>query len=428
MADGYRPDGSEWTDEELRAMDTDTSIDELRVRRHPVQAYLDRKRQFGKQEDYINNIERVLKEFEAFVYSEYDKHVCNVDDSHVTAFNDFLKSDRTYYTIRQRSGSPNDRQKMKQINISDISRHDNIGYLISFYKWLVESEGILSNNPARKALNDLPDDEFDLTPPNRPKIEMGEMREFLQWLPDPTTLAIILFLLKTGSRIGEAMNVDLSHLNLDHPAYYALLSKHDIDLVPSVAENPDSVYMRPKFQKGTEIDGEVRKWGNKRKRKSGSVVPVDDELKTALLGYISYKRLVTSQPSNPMPLFTKSNNLGESDRMTPSGIRILLTSAGKDEGYLSEYGWHESGASTESNVTPHYFRHYFTMNHKHHKGVYEDHMPKGVRMYIRGDVPDKSDVEDDNYDHEDWNDWDRFIKRPYLQSIYKFGLYYYFGG
>lgn len=412
----------DWTEEELLQMDTMSSTDIVEVKRKPIEKFIQRKRRYGREEGYIGKIESALREYEAFLYHQYNEHICNVTDEHVVAFNEYLKSDGKYYVIKKR-GPRGQAGETKKRDIEGTTRHDYLIQLVGLYEWLVNDEQILSTNPAKKALTDLGDDEFDLTPPGRPRIEIHEMSEFLKWLPDPQARAIVLFLLKTAARVGEAMNVDLCCLNIDHPLYQTFLQNNQIELVNQVKDKPDTVFFMPSFVKGSVIRGEERHWGNKRKRKNGSVVPIDEELKTSLLEYFLVRRKARKHSTPGKPLFTKTTTRGKGNRMTIGSVSSLLTSQRKTSGYLAKYGWYEQGAPTEENVTLHYFRHYFTHNHKHLRGVYQEHLPKGTRKYIRGDVPDKDDVEDDNYSHSDWDNWGRFIKIPYLDNIYKFGIY-----
>lgn len=411
----------DWTKEELQEMDTNSSTDEIEIRSNPIEEFIKRQERYGRQERYISKIESVLREFEAFLYEEYSEHVCNIDDSYITEFNEYLKENGKYYVIQKRGQNPNNRAKNR--DIGDRTRHDYLVILGSLYRWLSDVEKILSQNPVEKALEDFGKDEFDLTPPDRPRIELSEMREFLHWIPDSQARAIILFLLKTGARIGEAMNIDLCCLHINHPLYYSILEKHDINLVNEITDKPDTVYIMPGFSEGSKIRGEIREWGNKRKRENGSVIPLDRELKAGMLEYMLVRRRAREHSSPGKPLFTKPTNKGEGDRMSDTSIKALLLTRPSTTGYLDDYDWYKRGAPTEENITFHYFRHYFTHNHKHLKGVYEHHMPKGTRKYIRGDVRDKSDVEDDNYSHSDWDTWERFVKEPYLENIYKFGLY-----
>lgn len=407
-----------WSDEQLQEMDTNSSTDEVQLKRSPIQQYVARKRRYGKEDRYVNTIETVLREYEAFLYAEFEEHVCNVDDTHVAAFNDYLRTSNQYYTITEPSTDAR-----KQISLNDRTRHDYLRELVGFYNWLVDDEGILSHNPAKKALNDLPDSEFDLAPPGRPHIEMVEMRDFLQWLPSPLHRAFVLFMLKTGARLGETVNVDLCCLNLSHPLYDDLLEEREITLHSAVSSHPDTVFLDNGFQSGTEIRGENRQEGSKRQRDAGTVIPVDRELKTALLEYVLTRRQAYHHPTQARPLFLNLQQGGDNDRLTQQTAYGLLTKNGAVTGALHEYGWWDHGLSTEEKVTPHYFRHYFTHNHRHNQGVHRGYMPEGVIGYIRGDAPDSDSVREQTYRHDDWNVWKRYVKEPYLDGIYQFDLY-----
>ena len=70
------------------------------------------------------------------------------------------------------------------------------------------------------------------------------------------------------------------------------------------------------------------------------------------------------------------------------------------------YGWHEKGNGVQNNVTPHYFRHWFTTMARNH-GV-----PRSVIKYIRGDA-DEDMV--DYYTHN----WGNDTREAYLDNIYK---------
>lgn len=399
-------------------MDTDTSADEIKLKRSPIQQYINRKIRFDREANYIKNIESILREYEGFLYNRFEEHICNVDDSHVVSFNNHLKSGDTYLTLKQLNS-----KEPKEIDLNDRTRHDYLRTLVSFYNWLVEDEEVLSRNPAKKALNDLSDNEFNLAPPGRPRIEMVEMRDFLQWLKTPLQRAFILFLLKTGTRLGETVNVDLSCLNIDHPLYEHLLKEREITLVSEIQGHPDTVYIDPGFKSDTEIRGEIRSEGNKRERDSGTVIPIDTELKTSLLEYLLTRREAYNHPIQARPLFLNRQESGENDRLTQQTVYQLLTKNGDSHGVLYDYGWWDQGRSTDEKVTPHYFRHFFTHNHRHNQGVHRGHMPEGVIAYIRGDVPDSTSAREKNYRHDDWNTWERYIKKPYLNGIYQFKIY-----
>lgn len=416
----YRGSTSEthWGEEELQDMDTGTSADEIQLKRAPIQQYVARKRRYGKEKRYVDTIETVLREYEAFLYVQFEEHVCNIDDTHIAEFNDYLRSSDRYYTITD----PNS-DEFKQIDLSDRTRHDYLRELVGFYNWLVDDEGVLSQNPAKKALNDLPESEFDLSPPGRPHIEVVEMRDFLQWLPSPLHRAVSLFMLKTGARLGEMVNVDLCCLNLSHPLYEVLLDKRGIALHSAVDSHSDAVYFDGGFQSGAKVRGEPRREGSKRQRDSGTVVPVDRELKTALLEYLLTRRTAYHHSPQARPLFLNLQEGGDNDRLTQQTTYGLLTKNGSVTGALYDYGWWDHGLSTEEKVTPHYFRHYFTHNHRHNQGVHRGYMPEGVIAYVRGDAAGGDSAREKTYRHDDWNTWERYIKDPYLEGIYQFGLY-----
>lgn len=412
-------DERRWTDEELRELDTGTTDDEAKSKRNAVSNFLAEKKRLNKEDSYIEKIDRILTEFEEYLYRDHDDHLCNISAGEVLEFNSFLKGNtehQTYYTVTNRTGDP------KTIDIVDTTRHGYLQILVDFYSWLVD-DGIVSKNPAKTALGKLSDDDFDLTPPGRPQIEMFEMEEFLQWLPNPLVRALLLFTLKTGGRLGQIVNVDLCDVHLDHPLYDALCDKYGVELVREIQEKPDSVYFMPGFNADTEIRGEVRGEGSKTQRNNGCIVPIDDELKTALLEYLLIRRPAHNHEPHSSPLFVKPSLHGDLDRLTQDAVYGLVTKKNHKTGVLKKYGWYEQGAPTEENVTYHYFRHYFTHNLKHNKGVYRDYMSQEVRKYIRGDVPDGNTSEETVYDHDEWNVWEEYIQKPYLDAIYTFDVY-----
>lgn len=430
--------GDQFSEEELREADTDTSADPLEIKSAPIQKFIENKLAGGRERGNVQNQESCLREFEAFIYWTDAAHVCMADDSHVKKFNDWLKHGERYLTIT--SSNPH-LTGTKEIDLSDISRHTFLTTLVEFYNFLVNTKGVVSKNPAALAMRGFSDDEFDLSPPDRPRIEIHEMREFVQSLDTPLERAVILIVLKTGVRIGEMLNIDLQCVHIAdgegniHPVYQRILNRYDVSLTSEVRNKPDSIYIYKKFNKGTEIEGEVRGRGNKRQDEDGSVIPVDDELKTALLEYLLTRNppLEHYDRGTAIPLFTKQGNHGPLDRMTYSSVRAQFgNSRGGDAvGTLAEYGWYEEGADTEDNVFMHYFRHYFTDNMKHNHGVYRGWMPTGVIAYIRGDVDKSATVgserqstaRENTYSHSDWRNWKINVEAPYLNNIYKFEVY-----
>jgi integrase len=428
----------QFTEEEILDADTDTSADPLDIKSKAIETFIDEKVSGGRQRAFVEAQESHLREFEVFVYWIDQAHVCMVDDSHVVEFNDWLKHGDRYLT---RTGGPASGSGTEEINLSDVSRHVILATLVEFYNYLANSKGVVSENPAALAMRGFPEDEFDLSPPDRPRIEMDEMKEFLDSLDTPLHRAVILTLLKTGVRIGELLNIDLRCVHLGdgegntHPVYQDILDTFDVRLKSEVRNKPDSIFIYKKFNEGTEIEGEVRGCGNKRKDDDGSVIPVDDELKTALLEYLLTRNppLTHYERGTAIPLFTKPSNGGALERLTYGSIHSEFGTHGNGEdGPLAEFGWYEMGADTEDNVFMHYFRHYFTDNMKHNHGVYRGWMPTGVIAYIRGDVDKSATVgserrdstaRENTYSHSDWRNWKINVEAPYLNNIYKFGVY-----
>lgn len=429
----------QFSDEEIKNADTETNVDPLEIKSEPISKWVNHKLSRGKEEKTIERKESYLREFETFVYWIDKVHICAVDDGHVVEFNDHLKTSDRYLTI---TGPPARAKGTEEIDISDVTRHDILSALIEFYNFLKDTKGVISVNPATKALNSFDDDEFDLTPPDRLRIEMNEMREFLNSLDSPLVRALILTLLKTGIRIGECLNIDLQCVHIGdgngntHPFYQSLLDEHDVQLTSEVRDKPDSLFIYEAFNQNTVIDGEKRKSGNKRKDREGSVIPLDDELKTAFVEYLLTRNspLTHAAKGYRIPLFTKPTQQG-TDRLTYDSVKNLL-GEGRDhhatDGVLAEYGWYEEGADTEDNVFNHYFRHYFTDNLKHNHGVYRGWMPTGVIAYIRGDVDKSATVgserrestaRENTYSHDDWRNWTENVEKPYLKNVYKFGVY-----
>lgn len=384
----------------LEELDTSVAGDAEEIREQPIQKYIEGKRQFRKSERYVSRVEWILNEYQKAI----DTHILGVSKNHIAAFNEYLKNS-------------------SEFEVNDRTRHGYLNHISSFYNWLIDN-GVVSVNPASAALSDFPEDEFDLTPPDRPRIEIEEMQDFLEWLPRAWARAVAMTLLKTGLRGGELVNLDLCCLNLDHPIYKQVLDQYRINLHSRIRDIPDTLYAMPKFSKGSKIRGEVRSNGNKRQAEDGSIIPVDNELKTALLEYLLTRPYTPNHPAQAQPVFV-TRDVDRNGSVTPRWTLTGLADAfiRKSPGYVREYGWWESNTDTENKVTTHYFRHYFTHNHKHLKGVYHDSMPENVIAYIRGDVPDSDSARNTNYEHDGWNDWKRQIKEPYLDAIYQFRLY-----
>lgn len=423
-----------FSDEYIQSADTDLDIDEFEVKKNPIDQYISRKRQ-KNDEKTVNRKLRSLSELEAFLYHEFNEHICNASEKHIDAFNQHLKGERDrdkHYHIKHTSRGKHSDELGWIDDCGERHRHTHIVRCRVFYGWL-KRRGVVSVNPAKGWLESA-EDEFDLTPPDRKRIELHEMRDFVQWIDDPLPRAIVLTFLKTGVRLGELLNIDLSCLHIadasgeTHPLYKSILNKYDVKLRSDIEHKPDTLYI----YSNSDLKDKNRRRSNKRKKDEGTVIPLDNELKTALIEYL-LARQHPKEGMDDIPLFTNTSE-SEYSRLTKSSLYALITARSGDspDGVLKRYGWYEEGEDTENNVTVHYLRHYFSDNHKHNHGVHHDWMPIGVISYIRGDTDESALAEDidsqssalqENYSHSDWRNWKKHVREPYLNAIYKFNVY-----
>jgi len=287
----------EYSESELEDIDTDTSTDPIEVKKDPVGTYMNSMFSSDTQTRHYTHNENTLKEFETFVYNEHGLHPCSVSEEHVKSFNDHLKSG-TAYVLQGPNYAP------KEFDTSESTRVKRFSFINRFYTWL-EEKGVISENPAKPAIESLDLSESDK---DRPLITMREMSEFLQSLSDYFVKSWFILLLKTGVRRGEAGNIDLRDVHIDHPIYYEFIEEHGVSLEPEVDSKPDSLFIMGGFNEGTEVRGEVREFGNKRSRDDGTVIPIDQELKLSLLEYI-LTRPAPDPDTQCNPLFVKQQPL-----------------------------------------------------------------------------------------------------------------------
>ncbi len=257
-------------------------------------------------------------------------------------------------------------------------------YLNRFYSYL-ERVGQHDENPMSLVLEEM--NESIESNPARRDISLPAMRSFLSTISHPLHRAIVLTLLKTGMRSGELCNIDLRDLSLEHPS-------HRTPPRPVLATHSNSLCIPAEHTYGRESGGEVRTASNKRKRET--IVPVDDELERALVRWLAVR------PDTPAggaePLFTATAQ-GWGTRLTPDIVHHVV------ETYARAHGWYRTGGGAAENVTPHYFRHFFTTHLRDRTG------DRGVVKYLRGDVA--SDIID-TYTHN----WGDRVEQTYLENIY----------
>ncbi|MDS0477407.1 tyrosine-type recombinase/integrase [Natrinema sp. 1APR25-10V2] len=329
----------------------------------PIAYFLDDQRYHGKSERTLEAYERVLRRFEAFVGERFEVDAV---------------------------GAAERRECMAWIHslrgeFEDSTIASYASYLNRFYDYMTRV-GVFDENPMALVMEEMTES-ID-TNPTRRDISVGEMRSFVAEIAHPLERAVVVTLLKTGMRVGELCNLDLRDLHLETPEI-------DLEWTPRVGleRRPSSLFVSAEPARGTTVNGEERTASNKRKR--DTVVPVDGELRRALLEWLAIRPDAVS-PARPLFLDT-GDSWGE--RLTPSDVRYVV------EKHARERGWYRTGGGTQENVTPHYFRHFFTTHLRDRTG------DRGIVQYLRGDVA--GDVID-TYTHN----WGDRVRETYLGCIY----------
>lgn len=251
----------------------------------------------------------------------------------------------------------------------------------------------ITYNPIAIAIEDESFDDDLVT--ERRDVPHSEMREAVQDIGHPLLLAIVTLFLKTGVRVAELVNIDMRDVNLDH--WY--MREHFPECREKLDDRPDTLYIPPRsdIDIGDVVNGEERNDPNKRKR--GTYIPIDGELKAVMLLWLAI-RPPSRSPAEPFfTLMVGGGNSIPGDRLRAEYVRVLITD------WAEEHGWWSSDATLKTNVSPHYFRHYFRTR-------FGDRANDELLVkYLRGD---KGDAMDD-YLHY----WGDNVREPYLQSIYK---------
>jgi site-specific recombinase XerD len=258
-------------------------------------------------------------------------------------------------------------------------------YVHRFYAYMTQV-GALESNPMALVTEEM-DESIDADPARR-EISVLEMRSFVTSLRHPLERAIVGTLLKTGMRVGECCNLDLRDLHVDDGE---VREAFPVEPRGTLDGRPDSLFVSSTPVRGNTHNGEERSASNKRKR--DTVVPVDEELKRLL------KEWLAIRPDTDSPaLFCSTSEWGK--RATPSMVRSVVSD------HAAERGWYREGGDATENVTPHYFRHFFTTHLRDRTG------DRGIVKYLRGDVA--TDIID-TYTHN----WGDRVREVYEANIYR---------
>jgi integrase/recombinase XerC len=325
----------------------------------PVEYFLDDITYQGKSERTRDAYERVLREFEAYL-AERGLDLATANHRDCMA-----------WVHRLRGG----------VGESTVATYAS--YLHRFYAYMAEV-GQFEENPMALVVEEL--DESINTDPARRDLSVPAMRSFVDGIDHPLHRAVVVTLLKTGMRAGELCNID------DRDLFLSGTSDAETHR-PHLDGRRDSIYVDDTPSRGEPYNGEVRTASNKRKR--ATTIPVDDELATVLGDWLAMR---PDSLSDAGPLFVSTaDNWG--NRLTPDIVHHIV------ETHARRQGWYREGGGSEENVTPHYFRHFFTTHLRDRTG------DRGVVKYLRGDVA--QDVID-TYTH----DWGNRVRRAYEQNVY----------
>jgi len=321
----------------------------------------------GKSERTQAAYERVLREFEAFLQTGANRSETPLTLSEAT------HRDCMAYVHTLRDGA------------ADSTVATYASYLHRFYAYMTQV-GAFDSNPMSLVVEEM--GETIETDPARRDISIPEMRSFLRRIEHPLDRAVVVTLLKTGIRAGELCNLDQRDLHLsDDP-------REDATVRPQLDGRPDSLYVAADPKRGATINGEQRQASNKRQR--DTVIPVDEELTTVLRDWLSIR---PDPVSNAKPLFMGTRD-SWGQRLSTDMVHHLVETRAREQ------DWYHDGAGAANNVTPHYFRHFFTTHLRDRTG------DRGIVKYLRGDVA--QDIID-TYTH----DWGDRVRQVYERHIYR---------
>jgi integrase len=258
-------------------------------------------------------------------------------------------------------------------------------YLNRFYDYMIQV-GVIGENPMALVMAEM-EEGIDADPTRR-EVSVPEMRRFVRKITHPLDRALVVTLLKTGMRVGELCNLDLRDAALN-----TVRRGYDTSPRGQLDAHDRTLYIDADVLRGDVVNGEERTASNKRKR--STLLPVDDELADALLRWLAIRPDARSEAD---PLFLSTRDAWGT-RVTPDMVRSIV------ESHARNRGWYRTGGGAEENVTPHYFRHFFTTHLRDRTG------DRGIVKYLRGDV-----AEDiiDTYTHN----WGDQVREVYEANVY----------
>ena len=352
----------------------------------PLERYLYHKREVDDvTDDRFKEIQRIIVDSpDRADYQAWDE---------VVDWRDKMTTDDARAFLRQ----------LRDAGLAERTVKERMKMVQSFLKKLLD-RNVVESNPIAFVC-----DEATFDPDKAEKIDrsVADIGAFLGAIPDLQFRAIGLTLAKTGVRGGENINIDLPFIHLDHDIFYNTIDQHGVTLHDAVADQPDTLYIPSEPTVKEQFRGEKRRRGNKRKR--GTRIPIDRELKQALLNWLA----VRPETAHPHPLWTSPK--GELSRPTGKYFEKLTNYWAEETGLVDD--------GSTSKFTAHWFRHFFTTNMQPGRGYHDKSIAPTLIKYIRGDVG--TATEDDGTDIMDVysHDWGDQVRDEYLDAIYQFGIY-----
>jgi integrase len=293
-------------------------------------------------------------------------------------------------------------KQLRAAGLADRTVKARMRIVKSFLEALLDRD-VIDSNPVAYVC-----DETDFSSSDQEKLDrsVAQIGAYLAAIPDLQFRALGVAFAKTGIRIGENHNIDLPFVHLKHDIFYDMLDRHDVSLHSEIADQPDTLYIPSEPTVGKQFRGVRRQAGNKRER--GTRIPIDPELKRALLDWLA----VRPETAYPHPLWTAPE--GEPTRISKAHIRRLTAEWAEKTGLV------EDGST--SAFTPHWFRHFFTTNMLP-GGHHDDSMAPGLVKYIRGDVGTATSGDGKDIMDVYKQDWGDRVREQYLDAIYKFGVF-----
>ena len=336
--------------------------------------YIDHLRSAGKSERTIQKFIIAGEEFQKFLSEEGVDEESNVTPRIAMKLKEFLDTpDRGTKTIK--------------------SYYNKLGKMYEYYN----NRGTFEANPIWLA-----EDEIEWNVNNdtsRVDVSMAEMKSAVQDTRHYLRLPLITLLLKTGIRIGEATNLDLRDIHINHDYSDKLLPTPR----PEIREDPDTVYIDANIEVGDVVNGRERVESNKRKQ--STKIPIDDELKNVLIQWL-IARPPTICPADPLFVRLGGNHSG--DRHDGDSMKYQVKEWSKNQ------GWYEKGVGERNNVTAHYFRHFFT-THMRRRVDSKEIGGNDAKYFVKGIRGDMGDDVIDTYTQN----WGNYVRDAYERNIFK---------